>query len=150
MTSKAGFYKDSRSGSSCERGMDFMTKARSAPVNSGCLSAAAKKSKPGTAMRAFLAVLAATALLASAAESPAVDIPLPPVNLGDTSFQDAIAFPGWLVEETFSYYHANQFNDYQGHDRSGLQPAHHHERRDPCGLEFPISGCSAVSTAPRF
>ena len=70
-------------------------------------------------MRAFLAVLAAAALLASAGESAAVDIPLPPVNLGDTSFQDAIAFPGWLVEETFSYYHANQFNDYQGHDRPG-------------------------------
>jgi hypothetical protein len=70
-------------------------------------------------MWGFLAILAAAALLASAAESPAVDIPLPPVNLGDTSFQDAIAFPGWLVEETFSYYHANQFNDYQGHDRPG-------------------------------
>jgi len=70
-------------------------------------------------MWAFLAILAAAALLASAGESAAVDIPLPPVNLGDTSFQDAIAFPGWLVEETFSYYHANQFNDYQGHDRPG-------------------------------
>ena len=96
-----------------------MTKARRAPVNSGCLPAAAKKSKPAIAMWAFLAVLSAAALLASAGESTAVDIPLPPVNLGDTSFQDAIAFPGWLVEETFSYYHANQFNDYQGHDRAG-------------------------------
>ena len=96
-----------------------MTTAQRIPVNSGWLSAAAKTTKPGTAMLAFLAILAAIALLASAGESPAADIPLPPVNLGDTSFQDAIAFPGWLVEETFSYYHANQFNDYQGHDRPG-------------------------------
>jgi hypothetical protein len=99
--------------------MDVMTKARRAPANSGFLSAAPKKSKPGPAKWAFLAILAAAALLASAGESSAVDIPLPTVNLGDTSFQDAIAFPGWLVEETFSYYHANQFNDYQGHERPG-------------------------------
>lgn len=44
----------------------------------------------------------------------AADIPLPPVNLGDTSFEDGIAFPGWLVEETFGYYNAGQFNDHQG------------------------------------
>ncbi|MBI5578973.1 MAG: transporter [Deltaproteobacteria bacterium] len=96
-----------------------MIKARGASVKSGCLSATAEKPKPGTAMWAFLAILAAAALLTLAGESPAADIPLPPVNLGDTSFQDAIAFPGWLVEETFGYYHASQFNDYQGHDRPG-------------------------------
>ncbi len=44
----------------------------------------------------------------------AADIRLPPVNLGDTSFEDGIAFPGWLVEETIGYYHAGQFNDHQG------------------------------------
>jgi hypothetical protein len=49
-----------------------------------------------------------------AGHAPAADIPLPPVNLGDTSFQDGIAFPGWLVEETIGYYHAGQFNDHQG------------------------------------
>ena len=96
-----------------------MTRARRQPVNSGCRPAAAEKSKPGTAMWVLLAILASAALLSSAGESPAADVPLPTVNLGDTSFQDAIAFPGWLVEETFSYYHANQFNDYQGHDRPG-------------------------------
>jgi hypothetical protein len=96
-----------------------MTKARKAPENSGCLSAAANKSKPGRAVWVFLAILAAAALLTSVSQALAADLPLPPVNLGDTSFQDAIAFPGWLVEETFSYYHANQFNDYQGNDRPG-------------------------------
>ena len=40
-------------------------------------------------------------------------VQLPPVNLGDTSFQDGIAFPGWLVEETIGYYHAGRFNDHQ-------------------------------------
>ena len=44
----------------------------------------------------------------------AADIPLPPVNLGDTNFEDGIAFPGWLAEETISYYHAGQLNDHQG------------------------------------
>lgn len=38
----------------------------------------------------------------------------PPVNLGDTSFEDGIAFPGWLVEETIGYYYAGQFNSHQG------------------------------------
>jgi len=97
----------------------LITKATKASAKNECLSAAAKTSKPATAMWAFLAVLAAAALLVAVGEPAAADIPLPPVNLGDTSFQDAIAFPGWLVEETFSYYHANQFNDYQGHDRPG-------------------------------
>jgi hypothetical protein len=75
--------------------------------------------KQGKTLRTFLCILAAAALLALAGESRAVDIPLPLVNLGDTNFQDAIAYPGWLVEELFTYYHANQFNDYQGKKRPG-------------------------------
>jgi hypothetical protein len=39
---------------------------------------------------------------------------LPPVNLGQTSFEDGVAYPGWLLEETFDYYHAGQFNDSDG------------------------------------
>jgi len=49
----------------------------------------------------------------------AADIALPPMNLGDTSFQDGIAFPGLLVEEMIGYYHANQMNDANGSKISG-------------------------------
>lgn len=49
----------------------------------------------------------------------AADLQLPPVNLGDTNFQDAIAYPGWLVEQLVTYYHAKQFNDYEGDQRPG-------------------------------
>lgn len=51
--------------------------------------------------------------------SAAAQVSLPPVNLGLTSFQDAIAFPGWLVEEIPSYYHASQWKDAQGNDIAG-------------------------------
>ena len=54
------------------------------------------------------------AILAGAGLAPAADIPLPPVNLGDTSFQDGIGFPGWVAEETIGYYHAGHFNDHRG------------------------------------
>ena len=96
-----------------------MDRARSASTNRGCLTAAATNLKHGRTLRAFLSILAAAALLASAGGSHAADLALPPVNLGDTNFQDAIAFPGWLVEELFTYYHADQFNDYQGKERPG-------------------------------
>jgi len=61
-----------------------------------------------------MAILACIWLIFAAGHVLAADIPLPPVNLGDTSFEDGIAFPGWLAEETFGYYHAGQFNDHQG------------------------------------
>jgi len=41
-------------------------------------------------------------------------VQLPPVNLGDSSFTDGIAFPGLLVEETIGYYHADRINDSNG------------------------------------
>lgn len=53
----------------------------------------------------------------------APDLPLPPVNLGETSFQDGIAFPSWLVEETFVYYDANGFTDLNGKDIPGSATA---------------------------
>src|SRR6185369_12067371 len=53
-------------------------------------------------------------LVLSVGHALAADIPLPPVNLGDTSFEDGIAFPGWLAEESIGYYHAGQLNDHQG------------------------------------
>lgn len=39
---------------------------------------------------------------------------LPPVNLGETSFEDGVANPGWFFEEIIDYYHAGQFNDSAG------------------------------------
>ncbi|ABQ25476.1 SphA family protein [Geotalea uraniireducens] len=78
-----------------------------------------RKDKQGLFGRKTLAILVVIGLLVCAGVSSAADIPLPPVNLGETSFQDGIAFPGWLVEETFDYYHAGQFNNSQGEQISG-------------------------------
>jgi hypothetical protein len=73
-----------------------------------------RKEKKGLFCRKSMAVLIWIGLIFAAGHVLAADIPLPPVNLGDTSFEDGIAFPGWLAEETFGYYHAGQLNDHQG------------------------------------
>jgi hypothetical protein len=73
-----------------------------------------RKDTQGLFGRKILAALAGIGLLLCAGHAPAADVSLPTVNLGDTSFQDGIAFPGWLVEETIGYYHAGRFNDSQG------------------------------------
>jgi len=77
-------------------------------------SAETGKDKQGLFCRKAMAILVWIGLIFAAGHVLAADIPLPPVNLGDTSFEDGIAFPGWLAEETIGYYHAGQFNDYQG------------------------------------
>jgi Protein involved in meta-pathway of phenol degradation len=59
-------------------------------------------------------LLAVAGVVLSAGYAKAADIALPPMNLGDTSFQDGIAFPGLLVEEMIGYYHGNQINDANG------------------------------------
>jgi len=64
-------------------------------------------------------VLCWLSLLVCAVRSQAIDISLPPVNLGDTSFEDGIAFPGWLTEEIVGYYHAGQFTDHHGAEIPG-------------------------------
>lgn len=66
----------------------------------------------------FSAIIFALILGAGTA-AHADPVQLPPVNLGDTSFQDGIAFPGWLVEVTIGYYHAGRFNDHQGNKIPG-------------------------------
>lgn len=56
------------------------------------------------------------ALLLSVA-SPSVSnaqVSLPPVNLGDTSFVDAVAGPGSIIQETVSVYKAPSFRDNAG------------------------------------
>ena len=73
-----------------------------------------RKGKQGLFGRKTLAILVGIGLIFCAGHAPAADVALPPVNLGDTSFQDGIAFPGWLVEETIDYYHAGHFNDSNG------------------------------------
>jgi hypothetical protein len=75
--------------------------------------------KPGEGFRVAFRIAVAATLLVWAGASAAADVPLPPVNLGETSFQDGIAFPGWLVEETFIYYHASSFTDSNGRDIPG-------------------------------
>jgi hypothetical protein len=40
------------------------------------------------------------------AHSATAQVHLPPVNLGISSFQDAIGTPGWLAEEMIGYYPA--------------------------------------------
>jgi hypothetical protein len=52
--------------------------------------------------------------------STAAQVSLPPVNLGLTSFEDAIAFLGWLVEEIPSYYNASQWKDAQENEIPGV------------------------------
>jgi hypothetical protein len=50
-------------------------------------------------------------------------VSLPPVNLGETSFQDGIAYPGWLVQEISQYYHATKWKNANGTDMSGANSA---------------------------
>ncbi|WP_165942178.1 SphA family protein [Luteimonas arsenica] len=42
-------------------------------------------------------------------------VALPPVNLGDSTFRDGVAGPGWLFQQTLSAYHADTFRDAEGH-----------------------------------
>ena len=54
---------------------------------------------PSTALRAFVRSALAVAMVTLASLSPHAQAQqLPAVNLGDTSFLDGIAFPGWLAE----------------------------------------------------
>jgi len=39
---------------------------------------------------------------------------LPPVNLGDTNFEDGMGYPGWLFEQIIDLYDAGQFDDASG------------------------------------
>ncbi len=83
------------------------------------LAAIFKRDK--TESRAFgpVVVLLTSAVMMLSLSS-AAQVSLPPVNLGLTSFEDAIAYPGWLVEEIPNYYHATQWKDAQGNKIPGL------------------------------
>jgi len=71
-------------------------------------------------MRIPIALIASVALLAEAMAAKAGPVSLPPVNLGDTNFEDGIAYPGWLFEQIIDLYDAGQFNDSGG----GKAPGH--------------------------
>jgi len=73
-----------------------------------------RKKRRATVTQKVLAADGGLALFLCAGYAPADNIQLPPVNLGLTSFQDGIAFPGLIVAEFIGYYHAGQFNDHRG------------------------------------
>jgi hypothetical protein len=78
------------------------------------------KAFAGKSLQSFYAftvwgVLAIIVGLTSFGEAASADeVHLPPVNLGDTSFEDGIGFPGWMAEEIVDYYYAGQVNDNNG------------------------------------
>jgi hypothetical protein len=65
-------------------------------------------------IKCSISFLVSFALLAGTATVNAGPVSLPPVNLGQTSFEDGVANPGWFFEEITEYYHAGQFNDSGG------------------------------------
>lgn len=79
-----------------------------------------EKAFAGKSLRSFYAftvrgVLAIIVGLTGFGEAVSADeVHLPPVNLGDTSFEDGIGFPGWMAEEIVDYYYAGQVNDNDG------------------------------------
>ena len=66
-------------------------------------------------MKPRLRWLAPLAITAAAGAGPAhAAVALPPVNLGDSTFQDGIAGPGWMFQQTLSVYHADRARDRNG------------------------------------
>jgi hypothetical protein len=86
---------------------------------SGRISAGTKKLSFFFSLCLIVALAAAVAIQGVTIEAHAQGVALPPVNLGDTSFLDGVAFPGLLVQETLSFYRADQFRDAGGRDRPG-------------------------------
>lgn len=77
------------------------------------------KERKAWLVRQVLAAMVGLVLLAWPEPGQAVDIALPPLNLGGSSFEDGIAFPGWLVEESIEYYHAGHVNGHAGDEIPG-------------------------------
>lgn len=73
----------------------------------------------GTGMRMPVAIVIAAA--AACAGEVRAETALPPVNLGDSTFRDGIAEPGWMLQQTLSAYRAERFRDGGGH-RSEASP----------------------------
>jgi hypothetical protein len=65
-------------------------------------------------MRNSISLVAFCAVLPGFVAVNAGPVNLPPVNLGQASFEDGVAYPEWLFEDTFDYYRADQYNDSDG------------------------------------
>jgi hypothetical protein len=74
---------------------------------------------PPGARKSRASFLASLSILAGSNIVHGGPVSLPPVNLGQTSFEDAVANPGWFFEEITEYYYAGQFNDSDGAKISG-------------------------------
>lgn len=59
-------------------------------------------------MKIGMCIVAITAACACDVRAEAT---LPPMNLGDSTFQDGIASPGWMFQQTLSAYRADRFRD---------------------------------------
>jgi hypothetical protein len=70
-------------------------------------------------MRNSILLLAFCAVLPGFVTVKAGPVSLPPVNLGETSFEDGVANPGWFFEEITEFYHAGQFNGPDGTEVPG-------------------------------
>lgn len=73
----------------------------------------------GFTLRGLLGASVGLGLISFSKAAPAGEVQLPPVNLGETSFEDGIAYPGWIGEEIVNYYHAGQANDSNGEKLPG-------------------------------
>jgi hypothetical protein len=65
-------------------------------------------------MKRLIALLVSFAILAGSMTVRAGPVSLPPVNLGNTNFEDGIADPGWFFEQIIDLYHAGEFEDASG------------------------------------
>lgn len=75
------------------------------------------KTKHTTVVRKVFAIIAV--MMGLSLYSGNAQAVLPPMNLGETSFNDGVAFPGLLIEDAIAYYYANQMNDSQGDKKAG-------------------------------
>jgi hypothetical protein len=65
-------------------------------------------------MKRLIAFLVSFTVLAGSMIVQAGPVSLPPVNLGETNFEDGIANPGWFFEQIVTLYHADEFEDASG------------------------------------
>jgi hypothetical protein len=65
------------------------------------------------------AIAALCCMFLASAPAVAQQVPLPPLNLGSTSFVDGVAGPGILLQQTLVPYHAGRFDGAQGQQLPG-------------------------------
>lgn len=80
---------------------------------------AARKTVRKPKQARWCALLALACLVAFRSEPAHAQVQEPVVNLGLTSYEDAIAFPGWLLETLPEYYHASTWVNGEGKEYPG-------------------------------